>query len=108
MEVITSPSNSKVKYWSSLLQKKYREAVLKAATATDKEAQRILDRELAKLQTDYDKCIAETDQHSSRVEMEGIKTHSELVSQKMQLEQELQQINNARENFKDPNKGGKL
>ena len=26
MEVITSPSNSKVKYWSSLLQKKYRDA----------------------------------------------------------------------------------
>ena len=25
MEVITSPSNSKVKYWSSLLQKKYRD-----------------------------------------------------------------------------------
>ena len=88
------------------MRKEFQAAADRAAQATEKEAQRQVDRELARLQGDYDKYIKEAEDHLQRGQMEGTKSEAEITAQKMQLEQQLRQVETIRQNLKNPNNGG--
>lgn len=82
------------------IRKESQEAILKANAATERSAQRQVDKELERLQREYDKYIDEANNHIGRVEATGAKTETELTAQKIQLEAERANIQSIRNNLK--------
>lgn len=85
------------------LRQEYTAAVNKASSATEQQARIEVDRELSKLQGQYDKYIEEANNHIGRTEMQGIKSESEIVAQKMALETDQADIMTLRRNLRNQN-----
>ncbi len=90
------------------VRKEYQKALDKATEATEKDAKRAVDRELAKLQNEYDKYISQADSYINRVDMEGTKDATEFTAQKIALEAQKADIVRTRQNLRNENNGGQL
>lgn len=84
----------------SRIKGEYQEALDKANDATTREAKRAVDKELKNLQQQYDKYIAEAQEHLNRADMEGTKSALEINLQKADLETERNNIKTTRENLR--------
>ena len=82
------------------LRRQYQDLLDEATKATEKDAKKIVDRQLADLQGQYNKYIKEADEQISRKEVEGAKTEAEINTQKIALKQDLANIQTLRGTLK--------
>ena len=90
------------------LTKQAQETIDRATSATEKEAQSMVDNELSILQKDYNNCINQANQHLTRKQMDGIKDSDTIKSQISEMNKQLGEIKEKRDNFRNANLGGKL
>ena len=82
------------------LRKQYQDLLDEATKATEKDAKKIVDRQLADLQGQYNKYIKEADEQIKRKEVEGAKTEADINTQKISLKQDLANIQTLRGTLK--------
>ncbi len=88
------------------IRKEYQDTLDKIISAKSGEAQMLVDGKLTMLQQDYDRYVKEAKEQLKRGEMEGVKNHTQLVAQRMQLDKDLSEIQSIRERYSRSSGGG--
>ena len=94
---------AKAKVQIERIRAEYQNVLDKATNATEREAKRTVDRELSRLQDEYDKYIDQANEHLDRTHIEGTKSEAEITAQKIALQTEKTNIMNIRQTLNNEN-----